>query len=140
MANIIVTIIFQISDATPKLDGSLGYLTYLIFSCLVLGAYLFCDLVYCLVGSTRGTSFKFNSYMLQVYGDSGPNGVHVVSIQVTIVYEAEVEHVLQDEIVMAILMLFPELKRNQKLVQLPHVQVNIQILTELENGRPLTFA
>ena len=52
-------IIYQISDATPKLDCSLGYLATLIFSCLVLGAYLFFDLVYCLVGSTRRTSFLF---------------------------------------------------------------------------------
>ena len=43
MANTIVTIIFQISDATPKLDCSLGYLTPLIFSCLVLVVYLFFD-------------------------------------------------------------------------------------------------
>ena len=40
-----VTLIFQISDATPKLYCSLGYVTPLIFSCLVLGAYLFFDLL-----------------------------------------------------------------------------------------------
>ena len=57
MANTIEIIIFQISDASPKLDGLLGYLTPLIFKCLVLGAYLFFDLVYCLVGSTRRASF-----------------------------------------------------------------------------------
>ena len=57
MVNTIVTIIFQISDATPNLDCSLGCLTPLIFSCLVLGAYLFFDLLYCLVGSTRRMSF-----------------------------------------------------------------------------------
>ena len=57
MANTIVIIIFQISDATPKLDSLLLYLTPLIFICLFLGAYLFCDLVYCLVGSTCCTSF-----------------------------------------------------------------------------------
>ena len=55
LKNRIVKIIFQISDAMPKLDCSLGYLTFLIFSCLFLGAYLFCDLLFCnllcLVGS-----------------------------------------------------------------------------------------
>ena len=52
-----MTIIIQISDATPLLDGSLWYLKPLIVSCLVSGAYLICDLVHCLVGSTRRTSF-----------------------------------------------------------------------------------
>ena len=34
------------------------YLTPSMFSCLVSVAYLFCDLVYCLVGSTRRMSFS----------------------------------------------------------------------------------
>ena len=60
ISNTIVTIIFQISDATPITRLFIRILTLLIFSCLVSGAYLFCDLLYCLVGSTRQTSFFLN--------------------------------------------------------------------------------
>ena len=77
-----MALIFQNSYATPlirlslRIIGSLvttyqiymkfcivtnWRLTALIFSCLVSGAYLFCDLVYSLVGSTRRTSFYYIS-------------------------------------------------------------------------------
>ena len=55
MAYTNMALIFQIYFATPIIR--LLIRTPLIVSCLVSGAYLFCDLVHCLVGSTRRTSF-----------------------------------------------------------------------------------
>ena len=57
MAYTKMALIFQIYDVTPVIRLLIRVLIPLIFSCLVSGAYLFCDLVYCLVGSTRRTSF-----------------------------------------------------------------------------------